>query len=260
MRPASIFERSSTSLIRRSRWRPFTLDVRERLLQLRRHFAVDAVDHHLAEAEDRVHRRAQLVAHVGQEFGLGLAGSRQLQVERPELGGRLPLSTSKRCESLAHVVHPVGERSEFVTIRHRDCPPKLPAATSSRKLCASRTGRMNDHEITKPQSQREQHGADREDAGQDQRAAVGGVDAVAQPRHPVLLRVDELATCARDLACRASPRAAASSPVTAPSLPSRIALAMSATTPIASSCDARIWSISRLLRSCRAPPAWPGCR
>ena len=31
-------------------------------------------------------------------------------------------------------------------------PPKRPAATSLRKSCAARTGRMNDHEITKPPS------------------------------------------------------------------------------------------------------------
>src|SRR5262249_23228960 len=30
--------------------------------------------HDLGEAEDRVERRAQLVAHIGQEFGLGAAG------------------------------------------------------------------------------------------------------------------------------------------------------------------------------------------
>ena len=50
------------------------LDVGERLAQFGRHLAVELVEDDLGEAQDRVQRRAQLVAHVGQEFRLGAAG------------------------------------------------------------------------------------------------------------------------------------------------------------------------------------------
>ena len=45
---------------------------------LRRQVAVRVVGQLLAEDQDRVQRRAQLVRHVGQELGLVLRGQRQL--------------------------------------------------------------------------------------------------------------------------------------------------------------------------------------
>ena len=86
MRPASILERSSTSLMRRSRCRPLCWMSVSGTPEILGHVAVDLVEDHLVEAEDRVHRRAQLVAHVGEEVGLGLAGPLELGVE-PELAG-----------------------------------------------------------------------------------------------------------------------------------------------------------------------------
>ena len=45
---------------------------------LSRHLAVDVVEHQLGVAEDRVERRAQLVAHVGEELRLVLARDLEL--------------------------------------------------------------------------------------------------------------------------------------------------------------------------------------
>ena len=42
--------------------------------------AEDAALHHLGEADDGVERRAQLVAHVGEEFGLGAVGALGLRL------------------------------------------------------------------------------------------------------------------------------------------------------------------------------------
>ena len=58
------------------------LNVAQRLLQLGRHLAVQAVEKHLRETQDRVQRGAQLVAHVRQELRLGAAGLLQPRVER----------------------------------------------------------------------------------------------------------------------------------------------------------------------------------
>ena len=75
---------------------------------------------HLGEAEDRVHRRAQLVAHVGEELGLRLARLRELLIEAAELGGRASLLGVEALQLLAHVVHPLGQHAELVAVGHVD--------------------------------------------------------------------------------------------------------------------------------------------
>ena len=55
-------------------------------LLLRRHLAVEAVQHELRVADDRVHRCPELVAHRGQELALETVGALELQVVDPELG------------------------------------------------------------------------------------------------------------------------------------------------------------------------------
>ena len=92
------------------------LDVGERLPEHVRNVAVEAVLEHLGEAEDRVHRRAQLVAHVGEELGLRLARLRELLVQAAELRRGAPLLGVEAVELLAHVVHSLGERAELVAI------------------------------------------------------------------------------------------------------------------------------------------------
>ena len=76
--PASIFERSSTSLISPSRCLPLRLHALQHVAHLRRRLAVDAVEDQLGVAEDGVERRAQLVAHVGEELRLVLARDLEL--------------------------------------------------------------------------------------------------------------------------------------------------------------------------------------
>ncbi len=166
---------------------PVHLDVGERLLQVRRNVAIEPVEQHLGEPENRVHRRAQLVAHVGEEFRLRLARLRQLLVEAAELGRGAALLGVEPVELLAHVVHPVRQDAEFVAIGDADA-----AAEVSRRHLVEKAVRLANREDERPRDhesaeQREQHRADRERAGQDQRPAIGGVDAVAQPRHPLLL-------------------------------------------------------------------------
>ena len=78
-----------------------------------RYLPIDAAEDHFIEAEDRVQRRPELVAHAGQEIGLGLAGLRELDVERPLLLVEL-------VKLAAHPVHPAGQGAELVAIRHVD--------------------------------------------------------------------------------------------------------------------------------------------
>ena len=69
MRPASIFDRSSTSLMRSSRCEPQALiaSSASRCAGLQRAVALQQ----LGVADDAVERRPQLVAHVGEELALG---------------------------------------------------------------------------------------------------------------------------------------------------------------------------------------------
>ena len=86
--PDSIFDRSRMSLIRFSRSVPAPWMVRANSTCLRRQVAVGVVAELLAEDQDAVERRAQLVRHVGEELGLVLRGERQL--------GRLLLERAAR--------------------------------------------------------------------------------------------------------------------------------------------------------------------
>ena len=71
--PASILERSSTSLIRPSRCLPLLSMRLQHAAHLFRRVAVDIVEDQLGVAENGVERGAQLVAHVGEELRLVLA-------------------------------------------------------------------------------------------------------------------------------------------------------------------------------------------
>src|SRR6516162_2483589 len=78
--PASIFERSRTSLMRPSRWVPAGVHPAQRFQRLFRAEARRVGDHHLRQADNGVERRAQLVAHAGEELRLVLARQLQLAV------------------------------------------------------------------------------------------------------------------------------------------------------------------------------------
>ena len=76
--PDSIFDRSRMSLIRLSRSVPAPWMVRANSTCFGGQVAVRVVGELLAEDQDRVERRAQLVRHVGEELGLVLRGEREL--------------------------------------------------------------------------------------------------------------------------------------------------------------------------------------
>ena len=83
--PASILERSSTSLMSPSRWVPARCTRPQRLLRLFRAEPHGIGDHHFGEPDDGIERGAQLVAHVGDELGLALAGLGETCIGRLEL-------------------------------------------------------------------------------------------------------------------------------------------------------------------------------
>ena len=120
MCPASILERSRTLLIRPRSCLPqvWMSDTGSWISGGTSPYS--AVADHLGEAEDRVHRRAQLVAHAGEEVGLGPAGLLELGVERAELMRRPPLVVVELMQLAAHLVHPAGEGAELVAVRHVD--------------------------------------------------------------------------------------------------------------------------------------------
>ncbi len=66
---------------------------------------------HLAEADDRVQRRAQLVRHRGQEVGLVAARRLELAVQPLEL--------------VAHPVHLRGEAADLVAVRDVEAPREV---------------------------------------------------------------------------------------------------------------------------------------
>ena len=76
--PDSIFDRSRMSLMSVSRSVPAEWMFLRELDLLRRQVAADVLGELLAEDQNRVQRRAQLVRHVREELGLVLRGERQL--------------------------------------------------------------------------------------------------------------------------------------------------------------------------------------
>src|SRR5262245_57642396 len=78
--PASILERSSISLIRLRRWVPAAFTRRNGSSAFFRAEAPRVGDHHFGQADDGVERRAQLVAHAGEELRLVLTGHLKLAV------------------------------------------------------------------------------------------------------------------------------------------------------------------------------------
>ena len=98
------------------------LDALEHGLRLLRRLAVDAVDDQLGVAEDGVERRAQLVAHVGEELRLVLARLGELAalvldfVEQPHVLDRDHRLVGERRDQLDLLV---GERFELWLALHR---------------------------------------------------------------------------------------------------------------------------------------------
>ena len=140
--PASILDRSSTSLIRPSRCLPLLSTRLSTAAHLLRRLAVDAVQDQLGVAEDGVERRAQLVAHVGEELRLVLARLGELAalvldfVEQPHVLDRDHRLVGEGRDQLDLLV---GERPHA---RCASAPARrsarLRAAAARRAWCGSR--------------------------------------------------------------------------------------------------------------------------
>src|SRR6516164_4967886 len=78
--PASIFDRSSTWLMSPEQVSTGAVHALQRFLRLFRAEAYRVFDHHLGQSDDGIKRRAQLVAHAGEELRLVLARHLQLAV------------------------------------------------------------------------------------------------------------------------------------------------------------------------------------
>ena len=78
--------------------------------------------------------------------------------------------------------------------------PKSPAATSSRNPCASRTGRMNDHEMTKPQNSAKITAITAKALVRISERRLAALTLSRNQRHPVLLPSHQASDARGDLA------------------------------------------------------------
>ena len=105
----------------------------EHAARLLRHLAVDAVEDQLGIAEDGIERRAQLVAHIGEELRLVLARLRELPalvldfVEQPHVLDRDHRLVGEGRDQLDLLV---GERPHFVCASAPMTPIGVPSRSS----------------------------------------------------------------------------------------------------------------------------------
>ena len=113
------------------------LDALQRLERLVRQLAVEPVGHHLGEAEDGVHRRAQLVAHVGEELRLVPAGDLELAallLDLAEQARVLDREHGLRREGLQEVDGRFREQARLLAAHHEgadDASERSSGTTSS---------------------------------------------------------------------------------------------------------------------------------
>ena len=102
-------------------------DVVQVLLLLLVHLAEQLLLQDLGEADDRVQRRPQLVAHVGQEVGLVLGGD----LQRPGALGHAALQAGDQVlHPLGHLIEAGSQRSQLVLAIELD--PLVEGACSNR--------------------------------------------------------------------------------------------------------------------------------
>ena len=97
------------------------LDALQRLERLVRQLAVEPIGHHLGEAEDGVHRRAQLVAHVGEELRLVAARDLDLAallLDLAEQARVLDRDHGLRREGLQQVEGRLREHARLLAANH----------------------------------------------------------------------------------------------------------------------------------------------
>jgi len=89
-------------------------------LLLRGHLAVEAIEHELRVADDRVHRRAELVAHRGEELALEAVRAFELQVVDAQLADEVGVLVRDRDQTGDRAQSPrlgVGELALIVEVR-----------------------------------------------------------------------------------------------------------------------------------------------
>ena len=150
----------------------------ERIAHAFGNLAVDAVEQEFAETEDRVERRAQLVAHVGQELRLVPAGVLKAPVEL--------------LEALARRVDVLRERAEFVAVTHRDLLRKVSGCNTIEALVdlLHRHDDRPGYGVAQRQRQDEAREGERDDI--DARRFVCGSACVDPVHHVRLGPIDEL--------------------------------------------------------------------
>ena len=193
MRPASIFERSSTSLMRRSRCLPLTwMSVSGSLMS-------GGISPYSSSRIISVKPRMAFIGvrsswlMLARKSDLARLACSSLRLSERNASAACFCSASSRASSRLVSFSRAASApnsSRFVT---RTVPAKWPAATSLRYAEAACTGRMNAHEMTKPPDEGQQDGGHRQRPHRHERAAVGHVDAGPLRSHGLVLLVhDEL--------------------------------------------------------------------
>ena len=141
---------------------------------------VNLAEDHLVESENRVERRAQLVAHAGEEVGLGLAGPCELHVERL-------LVLVELVELTAHRVHPRGQDAELVAIRHVDGRAEVALRDLAEEASGFANGRDERPGDDEPEDQCQEDGRHREASHDEERVSVRGLHILSEAAHPCLL-------------------------------------------------------------------------
>src|SRR2546427_3738277 len=151
-RPASIFDRSSTSLMRRSRWRPFVwISVSgSRRAAGTSPYSSSSMSSVNPRIALRGVRSSWLMFARNSDLARLACDRRSLRPRSASAATRCS-SSSRRSSRLIQFICSASapKSSRFGTTI---VPPNRPSATSLRKPCAARTAKMNDHEITKPPS------------------------------------------------------------------------------------------------------------
>ena len=159
------------------------LDVGQRDLQVVGYVAIDVAQYQFIEPQDRVQRGAQLMTHARQEIGLGLTGPLELDVERP-------LVFVELVKLATHLVHPGGQSTELVTVRHADGRPKVTSRDLIEEASGFADGKDERPGDDEPQDEGEEDRR-REAAHEKEGSTVRHLHALPEPAHSGLFAPDD---------------------------------------------------------------------
>ena len=126
-----------------------------------------ALEQELRVAEHRGHRRADLVAHVGQELGLGAARGLGALLGRDQLAVLAPERRGVRFEPARHLVDRAPELADFVAPGDRHAGREVARARSLGRA----EQRHRRHESAREHEARPERAHEREHAGDQQQLA-----------------------------------------------------------------------------------------